>query len=322
MIRAQYEYHPLTGYKFMPDLKIRVQHEGGGYFVKTNNHGFRSDQDYAHTKGSARRILVFGDSFTAGDGVSNKYRFTDLLQAGLDGTEVYNFGLPGSGTDQQYLLYKEYAHQYEHDLLVIAVLVENIRRVNAHYRYFLDGEGETKVFMKPYFDIVDGELQLRNTPVKAEPIPISELSVEERGKVDTGGNMEGLRKIGNRLGLKDLLQKIVRFQPVPEYGDPKGEKWLLMKKILTTWISSSPVPVVLMPIPLFHHTEGTASARAYQKRFKELEGMCKIHDPLPDLQRYDAKTRRGFRFPKDVHLTPEGHKAIADSLLPILKQTP
>ena len=42
-----------------------------------------------------------GDSFTAADGVSNRQRYSDLLEARLPGIEVYNFGLPGTGTDQQ-----------------------------------------------------------------------------------------------------------------------------------------------------------------------------------------------------------------------------
>lgn len=320
MNRAQYEYHPTIGYKFIPGLKSRVQHEGGGYFVKTNNYGFRSDQDFTPEKKTRKRILVFGDSFTAGDGVSNKFRYTDLLQEALPESEIYNFGLPGSGTDQQYLLYKEYAPQFEHDLLVIAVLVENIRRVNARFRYYLDAGKEVKVWQKPYFEIQDGHLILRNTPVNPSPIKLSELNEEEKGKVDTGGKLESLRKFANRLGLKDVLQKIVRFQPVPDFNKPNNPEWLLMKAILEKWISESKVPVLLMPIPLFHHIEGAASAKAYQKRFAELSTKCTIHDPLPDLLKYGAAERRAFRFEKDVHLTATGHKAIADSLLPILKK--
>ena len=44
------------------------------------------------------RVLVFGDSFTAGDGVSNGSRYSDVLETLLPPpTEVHNFGLPGSG---------------------------------------------------------------------------------------------------------------------------------------------------------------------------------------------------------------------------------
>jgi carbamoyltransferase len=320
MNRVLYEYHPLVGYKFLPDLKSRIQHEGGGYFVKTNNYGFRSDFDFHPAKSGKKRILVFGDSFTAGDGVSNKFRYTDLLQQSLPNIEIYNFGLPGSGTDQQYLLYKEYAPKFEHDMLVISVLVENIRRVNSRYRYYLEAEGEMKVWMKPYFTIDGDKLVLGNTPVNPKPISVADLSKLEKDNIDKGGRYQFLRKLVKKMGLKEVFQKFIRFQPVPEYSKSSNQEWKLMKRILEQWVGESKVPVLIIPIPLFHHIEGTADAKPYQKRFSELQQLCSVHDPLPDLLRFDQLTRRSFRFEKDVHLTPAGHKALSDSILPVLQK--
>jgi len=320
MNRTFFEYHPTIGYKFIPDIKTRVMHEAGGYLVKTNNYGFRSDEDFQTGRTAGRkRALVFGDSFTAGDGVSNKFRFTDILQQQLN-VDVYNFGLPGSGTDQQYLLYQEYAGRFEHDLLVICVLVENIRRVNSAYRYYLDAEGAQKVWMKPYFAIEDNMLVLKNTPVDPKPIEVAKLDEAERSRIDTGGKFEDLRKLVKKLGLKEMAQKFVRFQPVPEYDSPDSTPWLLMKKILTDWIGNSSVPVILVPVPLFHHVEETADSQPYRERFAELKDICTVHDPLPELLTYTMEKRREFRFGKDVHLTPQGHHAIANSLKPILQQ--
>jgi carbamoyltransferase len=93
-----------------------------------------------------------------------------------------------------------------------------------------------------------------------------------------------------------------------------------MKKILQSWIEESQVPVLLIPIPMFHHVEGTASAKSYQARFSELSKLCTIHDPLPDLLKYDPLTRRSFRFGKDVHPTIKGHEALAASILPVIQK--
>ena len=134
-----FEYHPKIGYRFVPGLKARMPHESGGYLMRVNQSGFRCDHEFVQAKSNTtRRILLFGDSFTAGDGVSNPKRYGDLLEKILDNVEVYNFGLPGTGTDQQYLAYQEFARTLEHNLLIIAVLVENIRRVAAHYSYYQD----------------------------------------------------------------------------------------------------------------------------------------------------------------------------------------
>src|ERR1700755_2605937 len=105
-----FEYHPVIGYRFIPGLKTRLEHEGGGYLVRTNDAGFRSEHEYTKAKTPGKfRILLFGDSFTAGDAVSNKHRYGDVLETLLPDIEVYNFGLSGSGTDQHYLIWREIA---------------------------------------------------------------------------------------------------------------------------------------------------------------------------------------------------------------------
>jgi carbamoyltransferase len=323
MNRQLFEYHPVIGYKFIPELKVRLQHEAGGYLLRTNNLGFRSETDYQPGKDPAKkRILFFGDSFTAGDGVSNKYRYTDVLQQMLPETEVYNFGLPGSGTDQQFLIYKEYGHAFDYDLLVIAVLVENIRRIKSHYRYYYNDEGVKMVYQKPYYDFRNGEFQLFNTPVRQQPLKLEELPKEEHEKVDTGGRFETARTIINALGLKELTQKLTKYQPVPEYNKADSPEWLIMKEILTQWCRMAKSKVLVVPLPLYQFIEETSDAGKYQERFAELakEVPVEVHDPLPDLQQYSMADRRNFRFKDDVHPTPEGHRAIAESLFKKIKQ--
>ena len=100
-MRQLYEYHHAIGYRFIPGLKARVPHEGGGFLVAVNSSGFRCRHEFDKDPvADGRRLLLFGDSFTAGDAVSNKQRYGDLLEDRLPGLQVYNYGLPGSGTDQ------------------------------------------------------------------------------------------------------------------------------------------------------------------------------------------------------------------------------
>ena len=49
-----------------------------------------------------------GDSNTAGDGVSNHQRYSDILSKTLN-CESYNYGLSATGTDQQLLTYRKFA---------------------------------------------------------------------------------------------------------------------------------------------------------------------------------------------------------------------
>jgi carbamoyltransferase len=325
-MRQLYEYHPVVGYRYIPDLRVRIPHEGGGYLMQVNGQGFRSDREFvqARTPGH-RRVLVFGDSFTAGDAVPNRQRYTELLETRLsaDGefpVEIYNFGLSSTGTDQQYLIWREFAQGIEHDLVVIAVFVENIRRVNARFRPHHDEHGRERIYAKPYFRIEGGELRLCQVPPRREPYEESELSPEQGAAVDHGGRFVALRRMANALGVRDVAQKLTQYQPLPHYDSPSSPAWLLMRAILAQWIDALDKPVLLVPLPLPQHLDQTCSAVACQARFAELaEDLgCALHDPLPDLLDIAPAERRRLRWEKDIHFTPAGHEALARSLAPVM----
>lgn len=325
MTRQLFQYHPIIGYTFIPGINARVNHEAGGYLVRVNRAGFRCEHEFDRKKTDNKfRIIVLGDSFTAADGVSNKFRYTDILEGLLPNVEVYNFALPGSGTDQQYLVFREFAAELEYDLLIISSLVENIRRVASRYRLYVSSSGQTLVMAKPYYSLNDeGNLQLHHCPVPKGPIPQSEITKDQQKFVDRGGNMYAIRKIVNKLGgnTKNFIQMISRYQPLPAYDDQNNSDWLLMKAILKKLIAESKTKTILFPIPLYQHIEGTSSAEGYQARFKELSSPPEIiiHDPLHDLLNYTKKERREFRFKKDIHPTPAFHNALAESLVSIVK---
>lgn len=315
-----FQYHPVIGFHFIPNLKTRIQHESGGYLLRTNNLGFRCEHDLTVGKEPDKfRILLFGDSFTAGDGVSNKHRYGDVLETLVPGIEVYNFALPGTGTDQHYLTFREIASRFEHDLVVIAAQVENIRRVAARYRLSILANGEHSLIAKPYFELeADGTLALKNVPVPREPVKPDDLPESDRAFVDQGGRMLWVRQLINRVGgpAKDLVQRVSNYQPLPEYDNPAGREWMLMKAILRQWIAECETPVILMPIPLYQYVEETASPESYRARFSELADLPNVtlHDPLPDYYAVPKTERRGFRFEKDIHPTPAHHRLLAGSL--------
>lgn len=325
MSRQLFEYHQTFGYRFIPGLKTRVDHEGGGYLLKANAAGFRCDHEFVSEKSpDTFRILLFGDSYTAGDGVSNAHRYGDVLEKRIAGLEVFNFGLSGTGTDQQYLIFNQLAKTIEHDLVVIGVLVENIRRVAARYRMFAARDGEQLVLAKPFFTRSDdGSLELHQVPVPRDPIDEKDLG-EDSATVDHGGRFSWLRHAVNRLGpdVKGLAQRVTRYQPLPAYDSPDSPDWLLMRDILRRWISECERPVMLCPIPLYQYIEDTSPADSYRARFAELarDSGALLHDPLDALRNHSSAERRAFRFKVDCHLTPAGHAALANSLAPTIQR--
>ena len=321
-MRQIYEYHPIVGYRFIPNLRARIPHESGGYLMAVNDAGFRSNRPFAAKRvPGVPRLLVFGDSFTAGDAVANHERYTDLLEAAL-GAEVYNYGLSSTGTDQQYLAWREFARDIEHDVVVIAVFVENVRRVTARYRPHQDAHGHYRIYAKPYYTLERGQLHLHHVPPRAEPFDLHDMPLQEQATVDSGGRFPLLRKVVTALGAKEMVQRLTHYLPVPDYESADTEGWRLMRAILTQWVRALDRPVVLMPLPLPQHIDEACDASAYQARFAELaaELACTLHDPLPCFLSYSQAQRRRFRWEKDIHFTPEGHRVLAQSLAPVLKQ--
>jgi carbamoyltransferase len=328
MARNLFQYHPVFGYTFIPGLKARIEHEGGGYLVQVNQAGFRSHREFQAAKPpGVYRILVFGDSFTAGDGVSNRDRYTDILESLLPNTEVYNFGLSGTGTDQQYQIWREFAPAIEYDLAVMAVQYDNIRRCAAQFRLLIDGEGRMFVQAKPYFALeCSGQLNLHHVPPPKEMVKPDEVPLELRSLVDWSGMQgrhAGLRKFISRLGprAKDFIQWLTRFQPCPDYNRPDNPAWQLQKAILQHWASELKTPGIIFPIPPYQYIEGSSSARQFQARFTELNSLpnCRLQDPLAELRSYPLNQRRGFRYADDPHTTPSGHRALAQSLAKAIK---
>ena len=322
-MRQLYEYHPVFAYRYIPHLKARIPHEGGGYLLRVNEAGFRSERAFAAPRAAGmRRVLFFGDSFTAGDGVANAQRYTDLLETRIAGLETYNFALSSTGTDQQYLAWRECAQGIEHDAVVIAVFVENIRRVMARYRPHRDAQGVERLYAKPYYTLHEGHLTLHQVPPRAEPVDLADLSPQERAAIDTGGRFPLLRSVVTALGAREVVQKMSHYQPLPQYSAPDGEGWQLMRAILAQWIRAQQRPVVLMPLPLPQHLDEVCDAGPYQQRFAELAGElgCVLHDPLPALLAYEAPTRRAFRWKQDIHFTPAGHQALAATLEPVVRR--
>jgi carbamoyltransferase len=318
-------------------VKSRVPHDGGGYLVRANEQGFRSDRPFERKKReSIRRVLLFGDSFTAGEGVSNGQRYGDFLEKRIQNLEVYNYGMPATGTDQHYLIYKEFAQGIEHDLLIIGVFVENIRRVAARYRHFRDDRGALVLYAKPYFTLEGEELVLHGTPPPKLPVSEDDLSSEERRYIFTRARYPRLKKAYSRLrenplfehlvvqsGLVARAQRMTNYQPVTEYNDVNGAPWRVMRAIIRQWVTGHDKKVMLVPIPLYHYVAGRSSAETYQKRLREAVTSAGGYfaDPLQGLAMHSEEQRRDFFYHKsDGHLTKLGHEAMAECLAPAVEE--
>jgi len=103
-------------------------------------------------------ILVVGDSYAMGAEVDDDSSWPAYMQATLD-RRVLNAGVPGYGFDQIVLRAEALVGRYKPDVLVVGLIADDVERARMRILWGLQ---------KPYFEIDNGKLVLRNVPL-AEP---------------------------------------------------------------------------------------------------------------------------------------------------------
>ena len=136
--------------------------------VAHNGRGFR---DPEHILDTRPRIVFLGDSFVWGYDVESQERFTEKLRAKLPNWSIYNLGVSGYGTDQEYLLLAQHYDFYSPAIVFLIFGGGNDELDNSHnVRY--------GGYFKPYFIVNGDSLTLKGVPVpKAEQYVLAQHDI-------------------------------------------------------------------------------------------------------------------------------------------------
>jgi len=96
--------------------------------VRNNSLGLRDIEPGAAAKPTA---MFVGDSFVWGYDAKANERFTDLLRSELPTVRIVNAGVPGYGTDQEYLLLERLWSAIKPDVVVLLYCTGNDREDNS-----------------------------------------------------------------------------------------------------------------------------------------------------------------------------------------------
>ncbi len=148
-----YRYDPVLGWFPIPhsvDLFLGSR----PITVSNNAEGFRAPE---HVPNNKPGVLFLGDSFVWGFDVEAAERFTDKLQAKHPEWSVYNLGVSGYGTDQEYLLLQQWFAAYKPKVVFLVFCCETDdedNSSNARWGYY-----------KPYCTVEGNRLQVHGIPV-------------------------------------------------------------------------------------------------------------------------------------------------------------
>ncbi|MEM1452002.1 MAG: GDSL-type esterase/lipase family protein [Planctomycetota bacterium] len=314
MHRCAVRHDSRYGHAYVPGIDLRIPHERGCYFLRTNGSGFRADHEFGPRNGKPR-IVVHGDSFAAGDGVSNEERFSDLVARALD-VDVQNMAVSGYGPDQG-LLRLEDRPPIDADLVLWCIAVHSIERIRAADRLTSDRQGRVVRVPRPRFELDGDELVLRGTPVPRAGEPIAE-AIEALPPP-----LEHPVRCAVRSALAPALARVRRaaaraidgiggIKPDDAYAD--DESWALLSAIVRRFHARSDgVPVAIVPLPTAPYLTGGLRP-TFQERFDSLalpESGLHVIDLVSALRTLPFRAREEFTYRRDLHYSPEGHAAVA-----------
>ena len=115
--KTTYAPHPELGALLAPSLHEAIETLDFTYTLRTDHAGFPNAEPWPdHVD-----VAVLGNSLLIGPGVGMEGQFTTLLQHRLNGRTVLNLGLPGGGTEHEYLAYRRYVAPLRPELVIAVV---------------------------------------------------------------------------------------------------------------------------------------------------------------------------------------------------------
>src|SRR5262245_56325789 len=114
-----WQFDPDTGWWPRSNLDCVMPAERS-VLLRTNSAGIRATRDFGLKAPGVFRVGVFGDSFTFGALVTAEETYAAILEAGVPGVEMVNFGLAGGGPDQSLLALRYKGASLGLDALIVA----------------------------------------------------------------------------------------------------------------------------------------------------------------------------------------------------------
>lgn len=256
--------------------------------------------------------VVLGDSFTFGLGVADEETFTCRLgQAAGSRARFVNAGIPGYSTDQEWLLARNEVLPVlkpEGILLVVCLLndlADNSRGIPLQANR-----------PKPYAVLTPEGVAVRNVPV---PAPTS-TAPKPPGR--TGGGWLGAMR-RSRLAER-LARGVRRPEPAPESSAAAISNEVALAQAIIGELQRDcdahgcSLRVALLPGRSWFAARASPSAR-YQDRVRRQLAASLAHTGVViDLAERMARNPRAGKeewyFRRDGHLTPAGHRVVAEEL--------
>ncbi|MFI5182249.1 MAG: SGNH/GDSL hydrolase family protein [Thermoanaerobaculia bacterium] len=298
-LRPEWRPPEANGLPFLrPDARLgwRLREGWSGPFslpqgtsqISISEQGLRDESYTPHAAPGRKRVLLLGDSFAWGFGVEKRESFDTLLENRLPGVEVVNEAVPGYGTDQELLLLEEQGLGFHPDLVLLLFHPNDLLNNTWPRQYG---------YPKPVFRIDGGGLKLENVPVPGGP----------------------LRALGRRvLRSSFILHEIWRrtMEPTQNLHESPVLAWDVTERLLIRMRDTSKKNGARFAVITFPWVD--EATNRLLARVNEMIDRNQI-DHI-DLGAAFSGRVAALLDEKTQHWTPEGHRVVADALVPALSR--
>jgi hypothetical protein len=307
--RGLTEYDARLGWALAANWRGRHRHFDFDVGYTTNARAFRGPIEAA----SEPAALWLGDSFAFGLGVDDGATFIDRLDAArAGGLRHANLAVPGYSTDQQVLLLERRLSAFDARFIGLVVYLGN-DLIDNGLAYPLQA-----ATAKPYFELREGELVLRNSPAPRAPKPETERA---RG---FGPRLFEMAEVAPRPLDRALLSiEAARWldleRPVPPHDlearlSPAMAPSVALFAALLRRLRQAGKPVAVVLVASRRHllAPGSWSGR-YQELARRALRDGGLGVPVVDLAEdfRSAASADRLHHPHEGHLTVGGHEAAA-----------
>lgn len=344
MYKGYFVRDPELGWKFVPNFRSYFKETPNGvphpYFI-TNGDGFRSNAEETHFPEEGEAILL-GDSFAQGAYLAQHETIGRRLSEKLGGY-VFNLGVSGYSTDQEYTILRKMADRVRAKYVVLLFFSNDLPYLNRNSAWGM---------AKPMYDITGGKVTFselrpaeisdrnRRTP-SLEDETICCIQEKEKAGLPTRiarRTMGYFHKVSNPFELFETLKldvaktkggPTIKSYEIPyvkyERPDALEVEWDLAFQFMVKMKSVSEshgMKLLVFMIPDYAQILNASGHEKFylQKRFVELCGANRIDCFEPSQAILNTGRPQDLYFRDDGHFTPEGAQLAADLIYRGIKE--